>query len=108
MSAEKDIRYSLELRSRILKMLYERFREYPYAQIELSEIGETCLAEAKDLNWNLVYLEKCGFLELGKSMDCYPYVGCSATITAAGIELVENKAAFRKRFAAVNETGPGG
>lgn len=99
----QEIRSCLKLRSGILKLLYEKFREFPYAQIELSDIGEICEVAAKDLNWNIVYLEKCGYVELGRSTDSYPYVSCSAAITAGGIDLVENQAAFSKRFAAVDE-----
>ena len=101
----QEIRSCLKLRTGILKMLYEKFREFPYAQIELSEISEICQAGAKDLNWNIVYLEKCGYVELGRSTDSYPYVGCSAAITAGGIDLVENQAAFSKRFAVDEESG---
>ncbi len=96
----------LELRSRILKRLYEKFREFPYAQVELSELGELCGADAKNLNWNIVYLEKCGYVELGRSTDCFPYVACSAVITAGGIDLVENPSAFGRRFAVPGEAEP--
>jgi len=56
--------------------------------------------EAKAMNWNLVYLEKCGLVELAKAFDSPPFVACSAAITAAGIDLVEDPAAFRRRFPA--------
>lgn len=90
------------LRYNILAMLYKAFRDFPQAQIELGEIETACETSTKDLNWNLVYLEKCGYIELAKSSDCYPYAACSATMTAAGIDLVEDPEAFEKRFQPVS------
>ena len=46
----------------------------------------------------MVYLEKCGYVELDKSMDCPPYVSCTAIITATGIDLVETPQKFDKKF----------
>jgi len=86
------------IRRDILKMLYMFFREYPYAQLELKDIEKECRTNTKDLNWNIVYLEKCGYLELGKSTESYPYVACSASITAAGVDLAEDKKALNRRF----------
>lgn len=97
----ENIDVYMMLRHNILKMLYTLFREYPHAQVEPREIEASCKTDTKDLNWNLVYLEKCGYVELGKSSDCHPYVACSASITAEGIDLVEDENAFLKRFPAV-------
>ena len=55
---------------------------------------------SRELNWNIVYLEKCGYVELGKSIDAPPYIASSATITAQGIDLVEDENGFNRRFAA--------
>ena len=90
MSEDKHLQH-INLRRRILYKLYKDFREYPYAQIELREIEQVCETDTKELNWNIVYLEKCGYVDLGKSTDCYPLVACSASITAQGIDLIENK-----------------
>ena len=87
-----------KLRCNILAMLYDLFKEFPQAQVEPIEIEAVCQTNTRDLNWNLVYLEKCGYIELSKSSDSYPYAACSVTITAAGIDLVEDPEAFRKRF----------
>jgi len=87
------------LRSCILKRLYEIFKEYPYAQVESAALMEFCRTDAKDLNWNLVYLEKCGYLELGRSYDSPPFIACSVALTAQGIDLIENEEAFNLRFA---------
>ena len=63
---------------------------------ELKQIEEACQADAKALNWNLVYLEKCGFVELGKSIECPPYIASSATLTAKGIDLIEDQTEFKR------------
>ncbi len=93
-----DVTDAVELRRCILKSLYEMFKDHPYAPIELIYLEETCNVTAKDLNWNIVYLEKCGYLEIDRSSDCPPYISCAATITAEGIDLVENKKRFLERF----------
>ena len=86
------------LRDCILSFLYEMFKVHPFASIDVREIEEHCGVSYQELNWNLVYLEKCGYVELGKSIDFPPYVAASVTITAAGIDLTEDPAAFQKRF----------
>ena len=86
------------LRSRILSILYERFKAFPYAAMELREIEDLCATDAQTLNWNMVYLEKAGYVELGKSLEMPPYVACSATISAIGIDLVEDPYELRQRF----------
>jgi hypothetical protein len=86
------------LRRCILETLYELFKEYPYATVELKQIEETCQTDAKMLNWNIVYLEKCGFVELGKSIECPPYIASSAALTAKGIDLIEDVVEFKRRF----------
>ncbi len=87
-----------QLRKRIMEALYDFFKNFPYAQMELSHICEECRSEPRELNWNMVYLEKCGFLELSKSEESPPYVACSASISAAGIDLVEDTGKFNQRF----------
>ncbi|MBF0223935.1 MAG: hypothetical protein HQK76_00645 [Desulfobacterales bacterium] len=88
----------IELRRTILKCLYETFKEYPYAAVELNYLEEKCNTDVKSLNWNIVYLEKCGYVELAKSVESYSYVALSATITAIGIDLIENEFEFNKKF----------
>jgi len=82
------------LRRNILKYLYSLFKKYPYSSIELGEIAEFCQTSAEELNWNIVYLEKHGWVELAKSIPCPPYVACSAGLTASGIDLIENTNEF--------------
>ena len=86
------------LRQCILKTLYEIFKEFPYAPVELAQIKEECHTNTKDLNWNIVYLEKCGYIELSKSFSCPPFIASSAVITAKGIDIVEDESEFYKRF----------
>jgi len=94
--AEMEVHFAL--RRCILKTLYEFFKAYPFGLAELRTIDETCQSNPELLNWNMVYLEKCGYVELDKSMDCPPYLSCTATITAKGIDLVETPREFEKKF----------
>ncbi len=103
MNSQADNHSHFELRRCILDTLYQFFREYPFGLAELHHFQEKCQCSPEQLNWNIVYLEKCGFLELDKSMDCPPYVSCTATITAKGIDLVENPAQFDKKFSRAQE-----
>lgn len=96
--SENRIAEYLQLRRRILSLLYAFFQEFPYGAMELRQIKETCGTTAGLLNWNLVYLEKSGYAALDRSPDCPPYVACSASITADGIDLVEDPARFNNRF----------
>ncbi len=89
---------NLRLRRSVLISLYRFFKEFPYGSMELRQIEEQCDVAPQSLNWNLVYLEKCGYLELDKSSDCPPFISCSASITAEGIDLIENESGFDKRF----------
>lgn len=88
----------LRLRRCILETLYGIFRKFPYAVIELPQIESDCRTNAEELNWNLVYLEKCGYVELGKSVQSPPYIASSVSLTAGGIDLVEDVEAFDRRF----------
>jgi len=87
-----------KLRRCILELLYALFQETPFAEVELAHIEDSCASDARELNWNMVYLEKCGYIEMNKSADCVTHVGFAAAITAAGIDLVENRSVFQNRF----------
>jgi hypothetical protein len=95
---DRDGRLKFVLRRRIMELLYDRFREFPYAFTELEAIEEACETSSRELNWNLVYLEKCGFLELTKNTDSFPYVAAGAALTARGIDLVEDESEFEGKF----------
>jgi hypothetical protein len=88
----------VRLRRYILEYLYGLFKRYPYSSIELGEIAEFCQTSPEELNWNIVYLEKHGWVELAKSIPCPPYVACSAGLTASGIDLIENAKEFNLRL----------
>jgi hypothetical protein len=88
----------MQLRACILDRLYRFFREFPYGAMELEPLQTHCGTDAKILNWNLVYLEMCGYVELGRGVEAWPYVACSAAITATGIDLVEDGRRFQARF----------
>jgi hypothetical protein len=97
---EVDAAKAKRIRKTILISLYRFFTQAPYAELELSQLSEFCEAGADELNWNIVYLEKCGLVELGRSADCPPFVSCTATITAAGIDLVESQGGLDLKFQA--------
>jgi hypothetical protein len=95
---EADVEKAKRIRKSILLSLYRLFTEAPYAEIELGQLSDLCQANAADLNWNIVYLEKCGLVTLGRSSDCPPYVSCTANITATGVDLVETPGGLDKKF----------
>lgn len=94
MTTQSDHQANIRLRRCILEQLYACFQQYPLAAIELRQIEEDCHTSATALNWNIVYLEKKGWVELIHSTDCPPYVACTASLSGAGIDLVENPPAF--------------
>ena len=94
--SQDDVTAHYKLRRCILLTLYAMFQEYPYASIELSYLQEACPCTPKDLNWNIVYLEKKGFVDLDKSSDCPPYIACTVTVNAVGIDLIEDQDKFNQ------------
>lgn len=92
------INSSLQLRSAILTHLYTWFQEVPLAPVELGRLAESCAVPARELNWNLVYMEKKGWVTLSHDSGCPPFVACSVELTAAGIDLLEDPAALRRQF----------
>jgi hypothetical protein len=86
------------VRRKIMALLYDRFRAFPYAFTELETIEEVCNASVREVNWNLVYLEKSGYLELNKTADSFPLVATGAALTAKGVDLVENRTEFERAF----------
>jgi len=92
------VKRAKQLRKKILLALYRSFTEMPYAEMELGDLSKICGAEPADLNWNMVYLEKCGLVELGHSTDCPPFISCTAGITSAGVDLVESPERLNAKF----------
>ena len=95
---ERPIEAYIRLRRRILTILYDFFQDVPYGAMELRQIQESCQTTAQLLNWNMVYLEKCGYVELDRSPDCPPFIACSVSISAHGIDLVEDRNRLNSRF----------
>jgi len=93
-----EIEAYTRLRRSVVQTLYRIFREQPYVAVELQTIADECSTDPAALNWNLVYLEKCGYVELGRSHDCAPYIAPFAVLTASGIDLIEDTQGFEERF----------
>lgn len=100
MSSDADQHVARRLRRCILTHLYTWFREVPLAAVELRHVAETCSTDAGELNWNIVYLEKKGWVSLSHDINCPPFVSCAVELTAAGIDLVENPDRFDTLFPA--------
>lgn len=78
-----------EIRREILRMLYERFKEHPYNRMTSNELKEILNISLKELQFNVIYLEEKGLLELQKPLEGSLFVG--ARITPKGIDLVEDE-----------------
>lgn len=83
---------NIEIRRKILEMLYERFKEHPYHRITPKEFKEALNIGLKELNYNIIYLEEKGYVELQKPLEGNIFVG--ARITTNGIDLVEDEYQF--------------
>jgi hypothetical protein len=94
----EDIRSVFRIRRCLLQSLYDYFKDFPYATIELVQIADDCNVMPRELNWNMVYLEKCGYVELAKSDAIPPFIAPAAVITSHGIDLIEDRMRFDKRF----------
>jgi len=70
-------------------MLYECFKEHPYNRMTSNELKETLNIGQKELQFNVIYLEEKGLLELQKPLEGSLFVG--ARITPKGIDLVEDE-----------------
>ncbi len=86
------------LRKTVMLFLYDQFKFMPNAPVELSHISENCKIEPKDLNWNMAYLEKCRFIEFGRSYESHPYIASFAILTETGIDTIENQVKFDEKF----------
>jgi DNA-binding MarR family transcriptional regulator len=85
-----------ELRRKILQMLYACFTEHPYHRLTPQEFIENLNVTHKVLDFNIIYLEEKGYVELQKPLEGSIFVG--ARITPKGIDLVENKRKFSELF----------
>ncbi len=80
---------NIEIRRKILEMAYERFKDHPYYRITPKELKEVLNIDLKTLNFNIVYLEEKGYVELQKPLEGSLFVG--ARITSKGVDLVEDE-----------------
>jgi hypothetical protein len=78
-----------EIRQKILEMLYELFKEHPYHRLTAKDFRESMNIGMRDLNFNIIYLEEKGLVELQKPLEGSLFVG--ARITPKGIDLVEDE-----------------
>jgi hypothetical protein len=85
-----------EIRRKILESLYARFKEHPYYRLTPKELQEILDVSLQELNFNVVYLEEKGYLELQKPLEGNIFVG--ARITTKGIDLVEDEYQFNALF----------
>jgi len=69
-------------------MLYTCFTEHPYHRITPKEFTESLGVTQKVLDFNIIYLEEKGYVELQKPLEGSIFVG--ARITTKGIDLVED------------------
>ncbi|MCK4756663.1 hypothetical protein KAS56_06995, partial [candidate division WOR-3 bacterium] len=86
----------IEIRRKILKMAYERFKEHPYHRITPKELENALNIGFKELNYNIIYLEEKGFIELQKPLEGNIFVGVRTT--SKGIDLVEDECQFGIMF----------
>jgi len=80
---------NIEIRRKILEMVYERCLEHPYYRVTPKEFRTELNIGLKELHFNIIYLEEKGYLELQKPLEGSLFVG--ARITTKGIDLVENE-----------------
>jgi hypothetical protein len=87
---------NIEIRRKILEMVFERFKEHPYYRVTPKEFREALKISLKDLHYNIIYLEEKGLLELQKPLEGSLFVG--ARITTKGIDLLEDEYKFDIMF----------
>ncbi len=93
---------NIEIRRKILEMVYEQFKEHPYYRITPKEFKERLNIDLKTLNFNIVYLEEKGYIELQKPLEGSLFVG--ARITSKGVDLVEDEYQFDITFPVDKDT----
>ncbi|MEO0225637.1 MAG: hypothetical protein ABIL05_01665 [candidate division WOR-3 bacterium] len=85
-----------ELRRNILEILYKKFCDHPYNSVTPKEFIEDLKVSRSELNFNIVYLESKGLVELHKPLEGDIFV--AARITSKGIDLIEDDIAFNATF----------
>lgn len=83
------------LRRAILAALYDHFKTLPLTPLDGRELAELVDAPQKEVTWNAAYLSLAGLLTL----HSYPGpAGYGASLTAAGVELVESPRAMGRKL----------
>jgi len=77
-----------EIRRKILEILYQRYKDHPYGRMTPKELRESLSITLKELQFNAIYLEEKGLIELQKPLEGSLFVGARAT--PKGIDLVED------------------
>ena len=78
-----------EIRRTILLLLYDTFKDHPYGRITPKELREKLNIGIKEVQFNSIYLEEKGLIELQKPLEGNLFVG--ARITPKGIDIVEDE-----------------
>ena len=58
----------IKVRRKILERLYERFVDHPYNRTTPKEFKEQLGIDLRNLNYNIIYLEDKGLIELQKPL----------------------------------------
>lgn len=95
---------NVEIRRRVLEMAYAKFQEHPYYRITPGEFKDQLGITLRELNYNIVYLEEKGYLELQKPLEGNLFVG--ARITPKGVDLAEDTYLLDTLFPVPDDTTP--
>lgn len=95
---------NLEIRRRILELLYKSYADHPYNRITPKEFKEILNIGLKELHFNIIYLEEKGYVELSKPLEGSIFVG--ARITPRGVDLVEDEYELNVFFPEESSTIP--
>lgn len=90
----------VKIRRQILEMAYDRFKEHPYYRITPKELENALNIGFKKLNYNIIYLEEKGLIELQKPLEGSIFVG--VRISSKGIDLIEDECKFGIMFPVKN------
>ena len=77
-------------------MTYELYQQHPYYRVTPKEFREAIEIGIQELNFNVIYLEEKGLLELQKPLEGDLFVG--ARITPDGIDLIEDQERFNELY----------
>lgn len=89
-----------QVRVMILDFLHKELQEKPRDVTNKENIFQALGIPQKQLDFNMFYLEEKGLVELITSMEGWH----CAKITAYGIDVIENKDAFKSQFPFINNT----